>query len=379
MTLSPLAEAETTEPGTDSSVHVRRCADPRAEGWNERVADVREGCIDQTTHVQDYNQVRSGHYEPVYLVAESGDGTPLGQLLMMRGFPGAQRVATWPGGKWATPMLNRSFGCLSWIQGPLIFDDQRFDEVHDALLACVHAYGGACMLRRASLPVYDDPKHIVAAEASMQRAGLLRRQEATFLVPIATSSDEQWDRLKSSARKSLRKLRDRDDLKVIEISTEDDVAHYWSMLVETERRGGKTVHYATLDKFRQTFWDAPQAEGVLGGLLLRTTAGTPVAGLLFRQYNGWIQELGVAYSDESIRQKIYGQDLVKWELFEWARRHACHTYDLKGVKLNSEDAKERGIYQFKAKWGGALYEYGVFSKVYAPYRAALVQRQRLSR
>ena len=144
------------------------------------------------------------------------------------------------------------------------------------------------------------------------------------------------------------------------------------MLVETQRRSEHFVSYRTFEEFKADFWDSPHAQGVLKGLLVQTPLGQPIAGLLFRVFNGWIQELGVAYTDYSIEHKIYGQDLIKWHLIQWGQRNGCRIYDLMGVDVGADEKKKQGIYQFKAKWGGRLCQYGVYDKIYAPWRAGVM-------
>ena len=71
---------------------------------------------------------------------------------------------------------------------------------------------------------------------------------------------------------------------------------------------------------------------------------------------------------------IYGQDLLKWRLMQWGREHGFRVYDLMGVNPHSTDPKERGIFQFKAKWGGDLVEFPVFSKSYSRWKTAVMRK-----
>ncbi|MCC7262171.1 MAG: peptidoglycan bridge formation glycyltransferase FemA/FemB family protein, partial [Candidatus Latescibacteria bacterium] len=252
---------------------------------------------------------------------------------------------------------------------------ERFAEVHRALLGHVslRGGGGVYQIRRVTLPFYADRHLAEVGGAVLGELGFASQRETTFQVDLHQTHDELWQGLKSSARKNLRKILDGGVLVAAPLDTPADVAAYWEMLVATQRRSRRVISYRTLADFEAKFWSGPHREGVLRGILVRTSTGEPVAGLCFRAYNGWIQELGVAYSEFGIQQRLYGQDLIKWELMRWGHEQGYRSYDLMGVETGSEDPKRRAIYQFKEKWGGALVEYASYSKVYSPWRAAAVR------
>lgn len=342
--------------------------------WDQRVVSLPEGTINQSTHVEGFHMVTGGGYRPRYLVAEGEDGEVLGQLVLLTGFFGAQEVVTHPLLRGMAPLCARTFGVSTWMQGPLVFARERFAEVHRALLGHVslRGGGGVYQIRRVTLPFYADQKLADQAGEVLGGLGFSSQNEATFHVDLRQPQEALWQGLKSSARKNLRKLLEGGGLVSLPLDTPADVAAYWEMLVATQRRSGRFVSYRTLADFEAKFWGQPHREGVLRGLLVRTTEGEPVAGLCFRAFNGWIQELGVAYSEFGIQHKLYGQDLIKWALMCWGHEQGYARYDLMGVEVGSEDPKRRAIYQFKEKWGGELVEYRSFAKVYSPWRAAAI-------
>lgn len=344
--------------------------------WNRRVENTPEGSIHQSTHVEDFHKVTGGGYSPLYLMAEDETGSVLGQLALLGGFFVAPELVARPWLRHLLPWCKGLLRTYTWIQGPLVFDQEQFSQVLLALLAAVDEMAGrdACMVREASLPYYRDYQLGDMAEAALRGRGFSSQRRATFCVDLRQSPDALWRGLKPAARKNLKKLLAADELVVGAIDTDQDLNTYWQMLVETHRRDGRALSYRHLEDFAANFWARPHQQGLLHGFLVRSKEGIPLAGLLFRSYNGWIQELGVAYTDYSIEHKLYGQDLIKWHLIQWGQQRGCHSYDLMGVEPDSVDPKKRGIYQFKEKWGGTLVDYPVFAKTYSPWKAALIHK-----
>lgn len=341
--------------------------------WNQRVESLAEGTIGQSTHAEGFHMVTGGGYSPHYLVAEDEAGEIVGQLVVLKGFFGAQEVVTHPFLRKAAPLCARAFGLNTWMQGPLVFAKERFVEVHRALLQDGHLQSGTYQVQRATLPFYTDPRLATLGEGVLADLGFAPQSETTFHVDLRQSHEALWAGLRSSARKNLRKIQEAGVLMATPLQSQADVAAYWKMLVETQSRSGRFVSYRTVEDFERRFWSKPHRDGVLRGILVRTSAGAAVAGLCFRAYNGWIQELGVAYSEFGVAQKLYGQDLIKWELMRWGHDHGYCTYDLMGVETDSADPKRRAIFQFKEKWGGGLVAHASYSKVYSPWRDAAVR------
>ena len=343
--------------------------------WDHRVASVPEGHLYQTSNVEGFHIVTAGGFEPTYLVAEDRAGGVLGQLLILKGFHLAPELYSRPWLKGALGVCRSLFGSFTWTRGPLVFDYARADGVCQVLLDAVEAMArsDAYAIRQATLP--HDPAGEMprwCRGAVLEERGFVRSDKATFYVDLNRPIEDLWSGLKASARKNLKKMLAAATVEVVEIDTPERAKAYWAMLGETQRRGGRFTSYRNFAAFRGEFWDRPYDQGVLNGLLAQTSRGQPIGGLLFRVFNCWIQELGVAYTDYSITNKLYGQDLLKWALIEWGQRHGCCVFDLMGVDPQAEDDKQRGIYQFKAKWGGRLLNYGTYEKIYAPWKAGVM-------
>lgn len=356
------------------AIRVRELGDFDRAAWDLRVESVPEGTINQTTHVEEFHMVTGGGVRPLYLVAEDEPGKIVGQLVMFQGPFAAQEVAARPLLKPFLPLCDWAFSTYTWMQGPLVFAKDRFGETHSALLEYVdeRATRETYMIRRATLPPYEDAALRSGGEELMWARGFTTQPGITFLVDLRQTPEEMWQGLKSSARKNLRKMLEEDQLVAAQIHESEDVRAYWEMLVETQRRNERFVSYRTIEEFRARFWDGPHHLGVLQGMLVRTREGTPVAGLLFRCFNHWLQELGVAYTKYSLDHRIYGQDFIKWHLMCWGHAQGYWKYDLMGAEMNSGDPKRRAIFQFKEKWGGTIVESAAYMKSYSPWRDSLI-------
>jgi len=356
-------------------INVREVSQVVPETWNERVQSVREGTINQSTHVEGFHLVTGGWYRPIYLVAEDNFGQVLGQLVALRGFFSGKETLNNPLIK---SMLNRMMGTYMWLEGPLVFDKGNLSAIQRALIEYIDAKAEReiYMIKRATLPYYEEE---ILREEVRKNLGVssfcnsCNSSMATFLVDLRRSQQELWDALKSSARKNLRKIQTADYMQISAIENEVDAEIYWQIYSETQQRMGRSLSYKTFAVFMDEFWEDAHNQGLLQGALVKTKDGLPLAGLLFRCYNGWIQEFGVAYTNESIERKLYGQDLLKWYIMQWGAERGYTYYDLMGVEVNSDDPKKRGIYQFKAKWGGELVNYPVYTKVYSPWKHKFFQ------
>ena len=51
-------------------------------------------------------------------------------------------------------------------------------------------------------------------------------------------------------------------------------------------------------------------------------------------------------------EKLYSQDLIKWEIIRWSKKNNCKYLDLTGASPNPLNEKESGILRYKKKWGG---------------------------
>ena len=79
-------------------------------------------------------------------------------------------------------------------------------------------------------------------------------------------------------------------------------------------------------------------------------------------FNGVATEFASSISALAYEKKIPVQDILHWEMMLEAKRMGCHTFDMAGVNPSPQTPKEKGIRQFKEKWGGRYVEYNIYHK-----------------
>jgi len=179
---------------------------------------------------------------------------------------------------------------------------------------------------------------------------------ATYRIDLTKSVDDLWSGLKSSARKSIKRAQN-DGIVIETLDGEKGRREFHPFRQAClEERGTRSfsvemmlIRYRWLKKINgEEIWVAKNRDVMIGGLGIW-------------QFNGILYEFGSYQSRYSYEQKLYGGDLIKWEIIQRAQAEKVRCYDLSGVNPNPEKEKEKGIARFKKKWGGVYGEYPVFS------------------
>ena len=85
-----------------------------------------------------------------------------------------------------------------------------------------------------------------------------------------------------------------------------------------------------------------------------------LGGMFFSFFNKYMNEWGVARSKLDYEEKLYSQDLIKWKIIEWGIKNKMNWYDFSGFNPSPTSSKEKGIFQYKKKWGGEQFEQWIF-------------------
>ena len=81
-------------------------------------------------------------------------------------------------------------------------------------------------------------------------------------------------------------------------------------------------------------------------------------------------------SQQSIDEKLYVGDLIKWEIMKWGVEQGFRLYDLAGFSPTPGAGKEEGIMRFKKKWGGMPIGYSMFEKRFPGLKSAAWPRRK---
>ena len=305
--------------------------------WNKRLLESKLGIIYQTKEFAEFNETVL-KAKPLYLKFLNQNGTIVGQLLISvhpRFTKKSLRNII------LRKIHTENHFVYRWIYGPTIFDSEFSNEIKDILCTFlikkkVKVSGTEHPLSNRVFSSLSKPFHV--------------KQWSTFLIDLCQDKSliqEGMD--KHSTIKNIQRSEHRGVI-VKEISN-NNLDDYNKLLNETKKKVGSTSEISNL----QIQWNKLGPIGFSGFLAYKDQK--PVGGLAFSYFNSYINEWGVARSELDRSQNLYSQDLIKWKIIECGIEKNCHYYDLTGVNLNSTDEKEKGIFQYKKKWGGKLISY----------------------
>lgn len=179
-----------------------------------------------------------------------------------------------------------------------------------------------------------------------------QRHWATLTIDLTRSTDELYGSLKPAARKAIKKAI-RDTVVVEQIRTLDELRQYYIFAEACAKRYHKKMF--GVDDFL-TMWKHIKKGGIYETFIAKKE-GELLSGLSIWGYGDTIGELGSFQSERSFAEKLYGQDLIKWHIMQWAKNNTISYFDLAGIDPNPVDEKTRNIRLFKEKWGGTYSEF----------------------
>lgn len=131
------------------------------------------------------------------------------------------------------------------------------------------------------------------------------------------------------------------------------------MTVKNEFREKQKIKSASFEQYLD-WWNLMKPIGY-GGFIAKKD-GIPIGGMLFSFFNKIITEAGLARSKIDFSEKLYSQDLIKWNIIKWGHENGMRCYDLAGYNPYPSNTKEEGIKHYKEKWGGKKYPYWIIRK-----------------
>jgi len=355
-----------------SRIEVERLTRVDAGEWNDRLSASPEGFWRQSTFFAEYKQ-RFWFEEPVYLVARNSAGRIVGQLLACFTHPygwslhrrGLLRLA---------PLLSALAPSFYWLDGPVIFPREAYDQVLDAFLGWMKSEGErrGCVVGKATPSVYGED--FLERRPMLQRLygehGFTQHARSTILVELDQDRETLFKNLKREARTKIRKATEQ-GVQVSEVrNDEEGLARLHRVMAETARRNG--VPALSLETLRRSSWSYHYSQGLSRGFV-STHQGQLVSSQQAAVFNRIMCLGGVSYTDYSRDHRIYGNDLMQWHMIEWGNRQGMRVLDFAGVAPAAASPKLRAIYEFKSKWGGREVEYGEYTLAYSSWRGCLYQ------
>ena len=182
------------------------------------------------------------------------------------------------------------------------------------------------------------------------------RTWGTYRLDLRRSPEAIFRNFKSSAHKAIRRA-ERDQISVRQIETLDELRTYYRFAEECSQRYGKML--LGFDDFA-TMWKYLRPAGIFETFVAEHESKM-IAGLSVWGAGGNICEIGSFQSQEAFEKKLFGPDLLKWRIIQWACERGYNSFDLGGVNPVPSDEKERNIRRFKEKWAGEYSEYLIVS------------------
>lgn len=325
--------------------------------WNDRLKQVPEGHLYQTSWWADYikSYIKA---DPFFIVAKNEPGEIVGQLLLFKeGF--AQRLFfEKPFATLTVKLLKRIFPRYNWLYGPVIFDKTNEKEILSAILKYLekNVFSARSKVKDVNSAFQGNFNGELVNEI-FAKLGYTAKPWATFLVDLKRDQDVLWANLKKTGRKAVQRCEEQNII-VKRIRDEKELHEYYDLLFEAKTRlGYKVTSFANNIK---QIWKHLRPINAIE-VFLAYHNNKPVSGLIVHSFNGIINEMGVAHSNYAVENKIYAQDLIKWEIIKWGHEQGHRIYDLTGVNPNPQSFKEKGIYQFKEKWGGNILLYSNYN------------------
>ncbi len=190
--------------------------------------------------------------------------------------------------------------------------------------------------------------------AKFENINVKKLQWATFLIDLKKSKEKIFQNMdKKSVRKNIERSIER-GVKIEKINA-NNLHEYLEIF--NQNKSDSNREKSTENQSKE-FWRILTPIGFSGFLARKD--GICLGGIFFSFFNKYMNEWGVARSKLDHEEKLYSQDLIKWKIIEWGIENKMNWYDFSGFNPNPTNSKEKGILQYKKKWGGKQFDQWIF-------------------
>ena len=321
-------------------MHVEISSDVEPDWWNRLVEKSGHGSIYQTYHWNAFFRKFAG-YNLKFLVCRDQGADPAGLLVLKMGSVGHLHFLERRLGAFAQTFLRSAYPFFGWEWGPvLLAPRERRPAVASALVREVKKLRGT--IGRFTVPLE------VAPEVLLDLRNVVNTSEwSTYVIDLSLSEEQLWQGLRSSGRKAVRRA-EREQITVRTLRSEGDAVAYQEFREACMKRRGARCFSVHQTRIRQRWLNQITAEDIY----VAEFEGQIINSLVILRFGGWVHELAAHQSQLSYERKLYGGDLIKWEVIRREASLGGTAYDLCGVNPQPATTKEKDIDQFKKKWGG---------------------------
>jgi len=305
--------------------------------WNDRLFNSGYGNKNQS--IEEGKSAQNNDKTPQFITFVNDSEKIVGQLLVsLSGRFTKKNLSKKLVGKF---LKLKSVVC-TWEYGPVIFDSSYSEEIYEKL-------GDYLISKNYIVSGWQNPLQTDGISILKSKFQII--PWSTFMIDLCQPLDILFQNIdKKSGRKNIKRSKERGV--DIESITDENLMDFLTLRNGMRKKQGLPAR--TFEHF-SFWWNLMKPLG-LSGFLTRKN-NVPTGGLLFSHIDNQIIEIAVARSEIDTDEKLYSQDLIKWNIIEWGHNHGLKYYNLAGFNPNPTNDKEKGIFSYKKKWGGKRYDY----------------------
>lgn len=305
--------------------------------WNRRLFDSGLGTNRQSVETG-IRFVQTQKF-PYFLTFTDEVGNIIGQLLISTFDRFSQKSTS---KKFLGKLMSKNKTMCQWEYGPIIFDKTFSSQIYEKL-------GEYFLAKKFFVTGWQHPLSTDGISVLKNKFNLI--PWSTFMIDLSKPLDVIYKNIdKKSGQKNISRSENR-GVTIEEIS-EHNLSDFLELRNDMKEKQG--VDSSSLETFSE-WWKLMKPLGLSGYLARKNNEA--VGGLLFSFAGKHIIEIAVARSELDTKEKLYSQDLIKWNIIKWGHENKIKYYNLAGFNPNPQNDKERGIFNYKKKWGGIQMNY----------------------
>lgn len=241
------------------------------------------------------------------------------------------------------------YGSALWEQG---------DEGEKALALLLKSYAHDV----DGLPLFTELRNLWDINAVLapvfREQNFIYEEHLNYLIDLDRSFDEVFLAFRAGTQKKIRRGLSRGDIVVEEVKEREQVGGCYDLLSKTYQNA--QVPLADRSLFEAAF-DVLHPKGMIRFTQARIGESFAAASveLLYKDVvYGWYGGMDRTYSS------YVPNELLMWNILQWGVEKGYRVYDFGGA---GKPDQEYGVRDFKAKFGGALVNFGRYTCVHSPF------------
>ena len=321
------------------------------KNWDKRVIE-NNGDIYQTITYAKL-QEKCLNMESEFLLAIK-DSKIVGQLVVTYGPRFAKYLNKRK--KWFD-FFSKHFKIYTFIRGPIIIDKKLKKEVYSSFLDYLDNNKKSCfMAQDISLPIEEEE----SIYKLFYEKGFYSDPWGTVIIDIPKSEEDLFSSISRNQRRQIKKAL-QIGLKVKEAKTKKDYNKVIKIINEISQQNKIFAHS---NEYYHSLFEIFNSTNSIKTFYIEYKKKLIATASVYLTGKKTARAL-VGHTEYSLQEKIPGMSFIEWFVIKWAKDNGYKNYDLTGTRPRSEDSKEKGIREYKLRWGGKEIHYPYFSKNYS--------------